>query len=87
MVVYRACDEFFPCDSVERWLRARDALSADTGWIRLGDFMSDEPNCALPKKCTETKGGANHRKWPKAREEEILRFLGKHSLGPLAGGQ
>lgn len=80
MVVYRACDEFFPCDSVERWLRARDALSAETGWIRLGDFMSDEPNCALPKKCTAIKGAANHRKWPKAREEEILRFLGRHTL-------
>ncbi len=80
MVAYRACDQFFPCESVERWLRARDALSAETGWIRLGDFMNDEPNCAFAKKCSATKGGANHRKWPKAREEEILRFLGRHTL-------
>lgn len=80
MVVYRACDQFFPCESVERWLRARDALSAETGWIRLGDFFSDEPNCALPKKCSAIKGAANHRKWPKTREAEILRFLGQHTL-------
>jgi len=29
-VVYRACDHIAPCDSVERWMRARDALGAET---------------------------------------------------------
>ena len=42
--------------------------------------MNDEPNCALKNKCSAIKGGANHRKWPKAREEEILRFFARHTL-------
>jgi poly(3-hydroxybutyrate) depolymerase len=80
MVMYRACDAFFPCESVERWIRAREAISAETGSIRLGDFMSDETHCAFKNKCSAIKGAANHRKWPKAREEDILRFFAKHTL-------
>lgn len=80
MVVYRACDEFFPCASVERWLRARDALSAETAWVRLGAANDEEPHCALKNKCTEIKGSAHHRRWPKGREEEILKFFAKHTL-------
>jgi pimeloyl-ACP methyl ester carboxylesterase len=80
MVVYRACDELFPCASVERWLRARDALSAETAWLRLGVTTGEEANCTLKNKCTELKGVANHRRWPKAREEDILKFFARHTL-------
>lgn len=80
MVIYRACDQFFPCESVERWLRARDAIAAETSWLRLGDVNEQETHCAFRNKCSEVKGAANHRKWPKAREEEILRFFARHTL-------
>jgi len=80
MVLYRACDEFFPCASVERWLRARDALSAETAWMRLGFANEEEPHCALKNKCTKIKGAANHRRWPKGREEDVLRFFARHTL-------
>lgn len=80
MVVYRACDSFFSCESVERWLSARESLSADTRSIRLGSYNDDEPNCALRNKCPEIKGAANHRRWPKNREPEILRELSRHTL-------
>jgi poly(3-hydroxybutyrate) depolymerase len=82
LVLYRACDTPFPCESVERWLRARDALGAETDWMRLGAGNEDEPNCAVRNRCSALKGTANHRRWPKQREAEILAFLGRHTLGP-----
>jgi poly(3-hydroxybutyrate) depolymerase len=82
MVLYRACDEFTPCESVERWLRARDAMSAESAPLRLGMWGEEEPSCAFSKKCTKIKGTANHRRWPKAREAEILRFFARHALAP-----
>jgi dienelactone hydrolase len=81
MVVYRACDAFFSCESVERWLRAREALSAETAFLRLGAGNEEEPNCSTKNRCTETKGAANHRRWPKGREEDILKFFARHALG------
>jgi pimeloyl-ACP methyl ester carboxylesterase len=85
IVLYRACDGFFACESVERWLRQRDAAGAETAWVRLGAGNEEEPNCALPKKCSDVKGAANHRRWPKGREDDILRFFARHSLGPAPG--
>jgi hypothetical protein len=84
MVVYRACDGFFSCESVERWLRARDALSAETAWLRLGAANDEEPNCAVKNKCTPQKSEANHHRWPKGREGDLLRFFGRHALGAVA---
>ncbi len=81
MLIYRACDGFFSCESVERWLRARDALSAETAWLRLGAGNEEEPNCAVKNKCTPLKSEGNHRRWPKGRELDLLRFLGRHALG------
>ena len=52
MVIYRACDGFFSCESVERWLRARDAVQAETAWLRLGAGNEEEPSCATRNKCT-----------------------------------
>lgn len=79
-VAYRACDSFFPCESVERWLSARESLSAETASLRLGSFNNEEPHCALRNKCPEIKGAANHRRWPKNREIDMLRALARHTL-------
>lgn len=80
MAVYRACDAVVPCESVERWVRARQAASAETASLRLGTAGEEEPLCAVRNKCTERKGAANHARWPKLREEDMVRFLGRHSL-------
>lgn len=80
LFVYRACDQIAPCDAVERWIRAREAISAVTQGLRLGGANGDEPSCALNKKCTAIVGTANHRRWPKGREEDIVRFLARHTL-------
>ncbi len=81
MVVYRACDSIVPCESVERWLRARDALGAETAWLRLGAALEEEPSCAVRNKCKKLKGESHHRRWPKGREEDALRFFARHVLG------
>lgn len=80
MVVYRACDAVFPCDSVERWLRARDAIAAETSSLRLDAAAREEPNCALKNRCSTLKGSSQHGRWPKPREPDILRFLAGHAL-------
>lgn len=80
LIVYRACDSVVPCDSVERWLRLRQAGSAETASLRLGTAGEDEPLCAVRNKCTERRGAANHARWPTPREEDFLRFFARHSL-------
>ncbi|WP_437873293.1 alpha/beta hydrolase family esterase [Sorangium sp. So ce363] len=80
MAVYRACDDTFPCESVERWLRARDALSAHTSFLRLDEAGRDEPHCALRNRCSAKKGAINHARWPKSRETDLLRFFAGHVL-------
>lgn len=85
MVLYRACDGFISCESVERWLRARDAVSAETRWIRLGAGNQEEPNCSVRNKCTPKRAEGNHHRWPKGREGDILAFLAAHALGAGAG--
>ena len=79
-VVYRACDRIAPCDSVERFLRARDGLGAETTGLRLDNVSGEEPSCAMDKKCTAIVGSALHRRWPKAREDDMLRFFARHTL-------
>ncbi len=81
MVVYRSCDGFFSCESVERWLRAREAANADTKWLRLGEANDEEPSCEVKNKCTPKKADAAHHRWPKGRETDILAFLSRHALG------
>jgi poly(3-hydroxybutyrate) depolymerase len=80
MVAYRACDTVVPCESVERWLRARETSSVEVAALRLGVADGDEPLCTVRNKCTERKGAAQHARWPRAREEDILRFFKRHSL-------
>lgn len=84
IVVYRACDGFFSCESVERWLRARDSASAETAWLRLGSQGEEEPSCAVKNKCTPLKSEGNHRRWPKTREIDVLKFFARHALGASA---
>lgn len=79
-VLYRACDRITPCASVERWLRARDGTGAETTGVRLDSGGRDEPNCAIDKKCTPIVGTANHRRWPKTRESDMLRFFARRAL-------
>ena len=81
LVIYRACDGFFSCESVERWLRARDAAGAETPWIRLGAGNEEEPSCATRNKCTPKRSEGNHHRWPKGREGDILAFFARHALG------
>lgn len=81
LVLYRACDGFFSCESVERWLRARDAASAETAWLRLGAGNDEEPSCAVRNKCTPKRSEGNHHRWPKGREGDILAFFARHALG------
>lgn len=79
-VLYRACDRITPCASVERWLRARDGTGAETTALRLDGVGGEETNCALEKKCTAIVGTANHRRWPKTREDDMLRFFARRTL-------
>ncbi|AUX32850.1 MULTISPECIES: prolyl oligopeptidase family serine peptidase [Sorangium] len=80
MAIYRACDDMFSCESVERWLRARDAASAETAFLRLDEAGRDEPHCALRNRCSAKKGAINHARWPKSREADLLRFFAGHVL-------
>jgi poly(3-hydroxybutyrate) depolymerase len=81
-ILYRACDAVVPCESVEEWLRARDAAAASTKAYRLGEDVKEETNCAVRNKCSKKRGEANHHRWPKGREKDVLTFLSGHVLGP-----
>jgi dienelactone hydrolase len=81
LMIYRACDGFFSCESVERWLRARDAQQAETAWLRLGAANDEEPSCATRNKCTPRGAEGNHHRWPKGREGDVLAFFKRHVLG------
>ncbi len=85
LVAYRACDGVISCESVERWLRARDQVSAETAWMRLGSANDDEPACATRNKCTPKRAEGNHHRWPKGKEDVFLSFFSKHTLGPGPG--
>lgn len=80
-VVYRACDARTSCDDVETWVHARESSGAETKVFRLGEDIKEEPNCAVSK-CSKKKGEANHDRWPKGREKDLLAFLSQHALAP-----
>lgn len=80
-IAYRACDAIVPCADVEQWLSARSDAHAATFSLRLGSGKAREPSCALSKAaCREKKGTANHHRWPKHNERELLDYLGRYSL-------
>jgi len=74
-VLYRACDAVTPCQAVERWISARADRQAETHAIRLGAANKLEPLCAVGTRCGIKTGTANHLRWPKRREKEVLQFL------------
>lgn len=74
-VLYRACDAVTPCQKVEEWLSVREAKRAETHAIRLGAANTLEPLCAVGTRCGDKTGTANHLRWPKKREKELLGFL------------
>lgn len=80
VVYYRACDRVVSCDVVEDWLGLRSQSSADTKAVRLGDDGHAETNCTPKNNCSEKKGLANHGRWPKTREKELLEALSQHTL-------
>ncbi len=81
-VLYRACDATTSCKQVERWLAARRANGAPTWSLRLGVGNKPEPHCTFSNRCSEKKGAANHYRWPKYREKELLEFLSRYTLKP-----
>jgi len=80
-VLYRACDAVTPCQSVEEWISARADKRAETHPIRLGAANTLEPLCAVGTRCGDKTGTANHLRWPKGREKEVLGFLAGFRLG------
>lgn len=80
-IVYRACDTISKCLEMEQWLRRREEAHAPTMSLRLGAFDRLEPSCDLDRsQCKQNKGTANHLRWPKGKERELLGFLGRYSL-------
>ena len=80
-VLYRSCDTITPCADVEQWLGRREDERAPTWSMRLGAAKATQPSCVLTKRrCREKKGTANHQRWPKPREGEMLEYLSRYSL-------
>jgi len=80
-MLYRACDADVPCADVERWLLSREKMRAPTMSLRLGSASKEEPSCALSERaCGPKKGKANHQRWPKRRESELLEYLSRFSF-------
>lgn len=86
-VLYRACDTVTPCGDVEQWLAVRERERAPTFSLRLGLDRATEPSCALSKRaCGDKKGRANHARWPRSREADLLEYLSRFSLAPSPAG-
>jgi poly(3-hydroxybutyrate) depolymerase len=75
-VLYRACDAIATCESVESWA-GKGPLDQ---LVRVGDDAKAEPACATRNKCTPKRATANHHRFPKGREKDLLAFLAKHEL-------
>ncbi len=80
LVIYRACDAIASCETVEEWILARDSQKAETKRFRIDEHIKEEPSCRVRNKCSSKKGEANHHRWPKGREKDVLGFLGGHVL-------
>ncbi|MBW2526301.1 MAG: hypothetical protein JRI23_19120, partial [Deltaproteobacteria bacterium] len=80
LLLYRACDALTPCEEAEQWLDRWQAAGHTAVGVRLGAGPAEETHCSSAKKCRSAKGEANHRRWPKGRELELLDFLARHRL-------
>jgi hypothetical protein len=43
--------------------------------VRLGDGAREEPSCATRQQCTPKRSVSAHHRWPKGREDDVLRFF------------
>jgi dienelactone hydrolase len=80
LVLYRACDGVVPCVRVEQWLQQRREQQATTVALRLDEGRAEEPACILGRRCSGQKAAANHSRWPKEREADVLDFFGRYRL-------
>lgn len=80
MLLYRACDSQVSCGDIETWIASREALRAETSALRLGEDVKEESFCATKATCGPKKGNANHNRWPKGREKDLLSFFANHRL-------
>jgi hypothetical protein len=82
-VSYRSCDTVTPCQDVERWIAARGKARAQTSSLRLGDAKHTEPSCVTSARlCKNKRGNANHYRWPKCHDRQMLEYLARYSLEP-----
>jgi poly(3-hydroxybutyrate) depolymerase len=81
MAIYRSCDAVTPCADVEQWLSVRDRERGTTQPLRLGAANQTEPSCVTSRHlCSVKRGTADHARWPKERERELLEYLGRFHL-------
>jgi len=80
-VIYRACDAVTPCADIEQWLATREDAHQPTWSMRLGSAKATEPACVMSaRRCRKKKGTANHERWPKPRERDLLEYLSRYSI-------
>ena len=48
--------------------------------LRLAEGRAEEPACTLGRRCSGQKAEANHHRWPKEREGDVLDFFARYSL-------
>ena len=80
MILYRACDAVMTCERVERWLDELRSRQAPMVSLRLAEGQAEEPACTLGRRCSGQKAEANHNRWPKERERDLLEFFARYSI-------
>jgi poly(3-hydroxybutyrate) depolymerase len=81
LAIYRSCDAVTECADVEQWLSQREREHAVTQPLRLGSANRTEPSCATSRHtCGGKQGTADHLRWPKERERELLEYLARFQL-------
>jgi len=71
---------------MEQWIDDRRRRRAATLALRLGAGDRAETSCALGKThCRLKTGQANHARWPKGAEVQILDYLSRYSLASAPG--
>jgi dienelactone hydrolase len=77
---YRACDSVSACDRVEKHLETWEQWGGEVERTRLDEGDGTEPACRGKQKCGREKGQALHVRWPKGRNDELVRFFSRHAL-------
>ena len=80
-IAYRSCDTLASCKSVEAWLAWRAKEEATTMSLRLGADGRAAASCTTGRRrCKDAVGRANHLRWPKRPEKQMLEFLSRYRL-------